>query len=607
MYARIALSVVLAAAFCAPSGASRKFTGSQSLVYESEDPIVEGLDEFGLSLWILVRDDGGEAPSTQGIIDNLCTPDGDGFALYYERVDKARSVVFRYQGELSRAKSGLIETRAKLGLTQIGKWIHVAADLSLTTAMKTRARIWINGRPGKVESGPPFKAMTGSPMLFVGGRPRPDGSGGDTGFRGDVHDVCIVDHCWTRKQLNQLSKQKQSARDVAPLSTIRFNPRLRDNAGKDDISGIVPDILGAPIKGMGPPLIYGDQKPTVLVIGDTQAMDGYPGDIPTCSEDDSTPQNKEVGHWVWSGGDQKDWLCRPRNLIDQFRDDEIPWACTLGNHDYTWNKTDGHPPTRDVSYWASDSDTTMPDWLFTEEDWHIAQMGAELEGVDYEHADGDYVHAFTFELDGVTQLGIALPYGLTTHTLDWACDIARDYCTDEENHPGLRVWIITHYFLSSMGGYHTNAHYCFSEDDEPTWGAGRSAADAVADWFKDENEEKNIDDLAFVFCGHTCSGAKHKDDTTRSDLPFYGVHIDYCFSDYQKLGMMHILADEVDGGELKRFYVETYAPRLDEFIDDDKIEGSVPTFEGWLIAPQPESATTGSPEPVVSTPALIRP
>jgi putative component of toxin-antitoxin plasmid stabilization module len=150
MYARIALSVVLAAAFCAPSSASRKFTGSESVVYESENPIVEGLGEFGLSAWILVRDDGGDEPSTQGIIDNLRTPDGNGFTLYYERADKVRSVVFRYQGDLSSAKSGLIETRANLGMTQIGKWIHVAADLSLTTAMKTKARIWINGRPGKV-------------------------------------------------------------------------------------------------------------------------------------------------------------------------------------------------------------------------------------------------------------------------------------------------------------------------------------------------------------------------------------------------------------------------------------------------------------------------
>jgi len=578
MYARIALSVVLAAAFCAPSSASRKFTGNQSLVYESEDPIVEGLDEFGLSLWILVRDDGGEAPSTQGIIDNLRTPDGNGFALYYERVDKVRSVVFRYQGDLSRAKSGLIETRANLGMAQIGKWIHVAADLSLTTAMKTKARIWINGRSGKVESGPPFKAMTGSPMLFIGGRPRPGGSGGDTGFRGDVHDICIVDHRWTRKQLNHLSRQKQSARDVAPFSTIRFNPRLRDNAGKDDISGIVPDVFGGPVKGMGPPITYGDQKPTVLIIGDTQNLDWGQQEVDEMLRlGQFVVDYKDtlriaavfhVGDWIACGWPHQ--RLRARALADKLVEAGIPWACTIGNHDY--DDVCGNPELRDLEDWSNPvNPDAMPEWLFRksphgpDHEWYVGRMGTT------KHADGDYAHAFTFDLDGVPQLGISLPYKLTAnddstdYTLGWAVDVAAPFWDPQDpgDYRGLRVWLVTHYFLEGSGVFGTNVPAYLTDD--PTDDYAVCAKDAFDDYLS------RIGDLAFILCGHLSVRAVHNDDPdhqTCTGRRVYGLLVNDQGPEEGDggAGFMQILTAEVNNDELAKVFVETYAALTDEFI-----------------------------------------
>lgn len=344
-----------------------------------------GLTSFGVAAWIKRNPSTGD----QVIVGNL-SPAGRGFLLLLDGTDGSSDpdrVVFRYRYAVgsdvlplpevpaepisaahnsppaggwvlpSVQSDGEIEVGADISAVEFdgpeGVWFHVAADLDLAAGT---ARMYVNGALAATVTGPGIEPAEGGQLISLGGGP------GGIAFEGDLHDVCVVEGLWTAELgrmsacVNPLPSPCISAVDAVALTgavTIRFNARLRQSPD-DAVLGVSPQLFpagAALVQGMGPPIEYGDQPTTVLVIGDTQFLDHL-----DYSEDPETSVEMKklgtfirdyrgslgiaavfhVGDWVNLGGAPNQEVYRARALANKLNEACIPWSCTIGNHDYNY-------------------------------------------------------------------------------------------------------------------------------------------------------------------------------------------------------------------------------------------------------------------------------
>jgi hypothetical protein len=482
-----------ACAVCADAYGSRRFAGPEHLDYDSGGvPFVDGLMTFGLSVWIKRTEDPADV---REIIHNADPGDEHGFRLMLEPAPA--TIRFVYHGDLAAGGPDEITVSGDVSAIDPGTWFHVAVDLDLTAST---VRMFIDGEEQSIAL--PFLGfapMNGDRHLYLGDRPLTVASG----VPGDVHDVGIVDHLWTADEIEVL--QRHALSDVT--SGLRFNPRLRADA-TDPVSGVEPTVVGEERRGMGPVIAYADQPPTVLVIGDTQNLD-----VDVSGEDTSQAVEMarlgrfihdyrdtlriaavfHVGDWVNAGGPVSREVVRARALVDEFRLDSIPWACTLGNHDYGL-------ANRTVDYWRSDTDWTMPTWLFDSQPWHVTKLSDTSPSLPIQ--DKEYAHAFVFHLDGHPQLGIALPYAPTQEMFEWVRNLAAV-------HADKSVWISTHDFTQPPGRLDTR--WWTNPQNYPGLEGGPRAA--LFDYLE------HMPNLAMVMSGHFVGTNRRCDSKRESGGP----------------------------------------------------------------------------------------
>lgn len=583
-------TVLIAGAWCGEAHASRKFTQEQYLRYRPLcptrpcNPIVEGLSEFGLAAWIRINDTEG----VQEIVNNQRP--GQGFSL---RLDGTSPEVLEL--EFTYANFPHTVSVSAVVNTYVGEWVHVAAELELFTGMPMKAYLFIDGFLAGSSQGGTAAPMTGSNDIYIGAVPGV--SGPTNGFGGDVHDVCIINRGWGILELAEM--QWTSAKDVIPSENLLFNPRLRKSAA-DPISGIVPALVptGATLlQGMGPNILYGDQKSTVIVIGDTQILaqnDVNQGTQYMAQLGDFVLNYRDTldiraifhcGDWVNVGRNSAQ-LAKARGLADRFNDTGQAWACTMGNHDYYTppGSNPANPQTRDIHLWAQNQH--MPGSLFQNQPWHVAFMGEEFPCLPHGpplQADTQYVHAFEFTLadsNGVQrpQLGIVSPYGITPDAIEWAHCQAEAF---ETENPQGKVWFVSHFFTYSWGGIASGTVF----PNDPFPGLAASAA-----WDSASLVSLNeISNLGFVFCGHDFDGNAYTANQHTPILCNVGcrpVHMlivngqgvtensRNCVPPGQASpgggGFMQILTCTLaDNGALDIVEVESYVPLLDIFFVGD--------------------------------------
>ncbi len=595
---------VIAAALLGVAGAdcaaSRKFTSTEYLAYNPAtcgapkcSPYVSGLTAFGISAWVKRNPSTGD----QAIVGNL-SPSGHGFLLLLDGSDGQSDpdrVVFRYRylivpafqssadgepqpvaavpiGDVSDIEpkvlqNGEIEVAADVSGVQFegatGLWFHVAADLDLSAGT---ARMYLNGVLTDAVTGPALAPAQGGQLLAVGGGP------GGAWFNGDLHDVCIVEGLWTAEPgrmsscVNPLPSPCISAVDAVALTgttTLRFNARLRQSPD-DLVLGVSPQLLpagAALVRGMGPPINYGDQQPTVIVIGDTQFLDKF-----DYSEDPDTAVEMKklgnfvldyreslrasavfhVGDWVDHGGAADQEVHRARALADKFNEACIPWSCTIGNHDYAYV---GQPVPPYLEYWSSLTSYTMPTALFKEppctDNWFVSQMTDWPPGSADVDADEAYAHAFDFEIDGQPQLGMTIPWFPSVPMLEWAKDTA-----NAPENAGKPVWLATHYFVDYAGNQSPEARFWW-------------------DYYL-----QFIPNLRFIFCGHfTYKGiylAYHRCDGIYDLQPVHQLLVNGQSAPGGGQGFLQILEVSLGtAGEFTGINVESYIPLEDRFLTID--------------------------------------
>jgi hypothetical protein len=601
---RLVIAAVVVGVASADCAASRKFTSSQYLLYNSAacgapkcSPYVSGLTSFGVATWIKRNPSTGD----QVIVGNL-TSQGHGFLLLLDGSDgpgDPDQVVFRYRypsgpaaspvvgtetepvlaGPHSHAGGGgiepglhtqtqVIEVAADVSGVQFdgaaGLWFHVAADLDLPAGT---ARMFLNGVPTPEVTGPELDPAVGGTVLAIGG-----GAGGNW-FNGDLHDVCVVEGVWTAEPgrmsacVNPNPSPCISAADAVALTgtaTLRFNARLRQSP-VDLVQAVPPQVVpsnATVIQGMGPPINYGDQAATVLVIGDTQFLD-----YDDHSEDPNTSVEMKklgafvrdyrdslrvsavfhVGDWVDHGGAGDQEVHRARALADKFNEACIPWSCTIGNHDYHY--VAGYPAAPWLQYWSSLTSYTMPTVLFKEppcaENWSVAQMTDWPPGSDDVNADEAYAHAFDFEIDGEPQLGMTIPYMPSVPMLEWAQATA-----NAPENAGKPVWLATHLFVDYAGNQGPDAQFWW-------------------DYYL-----QFIPNLRFVFCGHyTYQGiylAYHRCDGIYDLQPVHQLLVNGQSAPGGGQGFLQILEVSLGtAGEFTGVNVESYIPLEDRFLTND--------------------------------------
>lgn len=587
----------------AESAASRKFTSTQYLGYDSRDcgapeceGYVEGLNAFGVAAWIRRN-----ASSGDQVIAANVTPAGHGFVMLLDGADGANDpdrLVFRYRypsgsaalpslpgaaepvaaapwgGAAGGAGAGInpgiqpdlgeLEVNADVSAVEFNGpvpiWFHVAADVDLAAGT---ARLFLNGTLAATATGPALDPAAGGPVLAIGG-----GAPG-AWFNGDLHDVCVVEGLWTAEPgrisgcLLGGGSPCISAADAVALTgtvTMRFNARLRQDPA-DSVQGVSPLMqpAGAGLaRGMGPPITYADQPATVVVIGDTQFLDYF---VHSENPDAATEMKRlgtfvrdyrtslrvaavfHAGDWVDHGEAPAQEVARARALANKLNEACIPWSCTIGNHDYAYA---GQPVAPFLQYWSSDTSFTMPTSLFKEppcdENPFVAQMTDWPPGSPDEDADEAYAHAFDFEIDGQPQLGITIPWLPSVPMLEWARDTAN--APENASKP---VWLSTHYFLDFAGNQSPEARFWW-------------------DYYL-----QFIPNLRFIFCGHfTAPGAYlafHRCDGIYDLQPVHQILVNGQSAPGGGQGFLQILEVSLGtAGEFTGVNVESYIPLEDRFL-----------------------------------------
>lgn len=597
----LVLAGALAAVLCADGVASRKFVGWGYLDYNSElcelqpcSPFVTGATSFGVSAWVKRSASTGD----RVIVSNQTLGDGFGFLLFVDDSNgpgDPNKIVFRYRylgSPLAPPINGQqkyqtvstvpgptvaideifgqpivqeISVSASLAGIDfqgpVALWFHVAADLDMATGT---ARLFLNGEQKATTTGFPLSPALGALDLSIGG------ASGANGFIGDIHDVCIVAGLWTAETalmgacvLPSLCMSARDAVEQTATATLRFNARLRQSP-QDMVNSVQPQLVppnATLIQGMGPPLTYADQPDTVLVIGDTQFLD--------FSEWSQNPETSvemkklgkfvrdyrdslrisavfHVGDWVNSGGAEYWEMHRARALANKLNEACIPWACTLGNHDYAGG---GTPIPPYIQHFSSQLTYTMPTTLFKEppcpENWFGVQMTDWPAGSPDLHADEAYAHSFNFEMYGQPQLGITIPYLPSNAILQWAKDTA-----NAPENAGKPVWLTTHNFLNYLGNQTPEARY----------------------WW--DNYIQFIPNLRFIFSGHWVLGsaylAHHRCDGIYDLKPVHQLIVNGQQAPGGGQGFLQILGVTLgEAGEFSSANVESYIPLEDRFLATD--------------------------------------
>lgn len=608
MHSRTAVILLAIGVLTVRTDASRRFIGYNYLDYDSSPTVLVSGTQLGLSVWIRLVPPGESTSGLQRIIDNI-DANGDGFRLTYDYDDTL--VTLTYHGPTTPFGEDEISVSADISSLLpseqgIDDWIHVAADLKFDLGF-ARAHIFVNGSEitNTVSSLKWFAPFVGSTSLAIGGAANVDL------FEGDIHDVALASHKWNTSMLTAL--QTESAADVVAPSALLFNARLRQDpaaTGSDPTvfpltpTALPPSGYQNP-RGMGPPIAYGDQEPTVLIIGDTQNLDDPDGEG---SEDPDEAEEMtalgefvriyadslqiravfHAGDWVNKASSGQRQTYRARALANGFVSSGIPWACTVGNHDYG-NVGNCNPGLEALEYWSSDEDYTMPTRLFKFEDgkegqppngWFIESIDQTNYVEDGPYGPGDpreepYTYAFQFDLGGATdpvpQIGITLPwvcgngFGVSPG-LDWVQDVA-------DANPDQGVWLVTHWFL---------------EHD------GQEQNTAVSAW---ASHLQDIENLAFIFSGHVGGNftAYHRCHYTNSYEPVWEFVLN---GQVNPEDFTQILTCTVSQGDIESVSVETYLPLSDEFyvgspvqawkysFDIDPNESCGPDCNGNLIPDQ---------------------
>ncbi|NNF44206.1 MAG: hypothetical protein HKN62_14410 [Phycisphaerales bacterium] len=579
-----------------PADAAREFEGAQAIRYDPGPASVEGSIMLGVSVWVKIGGDAFAGTGEREILNHVRSPGPGGepgepaYGLRLWLDLDTRRFYFAYRGTTLSGGEEVIQVDSRVGgyTPEADEWIHIAADVLL--AMTPEARMIVNHPGGTVNNAAfapvHFERMSPgvpSPPLVVA-----EDHNGANRWEGEIHDPCLTGRRWTDPQLDRLPTS--SARDVAVTSSIMFNPRLRANLD-DPIGGLVPTPIGFPVRRVGPPIAYADMGPTIVVIGDSQHLDDQKQasvpcnpafDLPRATQSASLghfiadyrtslriPAVFHVGDWVEQGKRSKRKVFHARALVEAFRHrhPDLPWACTIGNHDYEYF---GNPPDRFMEYWAEDSGCTMPAWLFNRQPWFMASMTPDPLD-DYRSGDVAYTYAFEFDLDpttpGASEIGVTVPLHGTAAMYEFVEEIAAA-------NPDRRIWLVTHSFLFNSGAFAAplDSTEGFLDEDP-----GPPALAPLEAW---EQHLREIPNLAFVFCGHTHGWGEATLD--RDDLHLPPVQVVRTKSN---TGVFELLEVDLAAAEVARV---SYDSRADHY-------GLARTYP--LFAPPPPPHDPGSTGP----------
>lgn len=602
MAARLLVATIAILVLGSQAESSRRFDrtgGEDRIEYGIPSNLLEGLRTLTLSAWIRLSPEGPEG--TLEILSYIGEGERAGFRLYVDAEDPAAPrLVFAYHAE--QLEPFTVEAAIPLSEAEYHweRWTHVAVELSLPEGSSAVATLWVNGASDGPEPYgeelPPIPSHEPGRVIIVGA-----GWDHTNIFDGDIHDLAIA-----TDPLEKSIQALQSAAAADVLKSRLFNAQLRRDVD-DLVAGLAGHESGSLLRGIGPMISYFGERPKVCVVGDQQELDGarpncrcpIDGDCVSCEcaiENRALGQffvayapSQEykavfpVGDWINRGSPWPDEdvheVCRARVLAEGLVEARVPFACTLGNHDY--RGTGGSPEGyRDVDFWAQ----YMPPSVFDDNPFpHLRMDETDIcTSTGILQPDAAYAHAFEFSLrDGdPPQLGIALPLSFTRQTLDWL------RCRALNHSGGGFVWLVNHFYMTT-GGALAAAQYFNDPDDELPDAIG--AREALNRWFRE------LPNLLFTFCGHVFDGddvvAAHRTDNSFDNgfgcRPMHQLLVNAQRDPkFARTGFMQLLEITVDeGGRPVSAFVESYAPLIDEFyapVDEQEIKF---TFELDLVTP----------------------
>ena len=491
----LAAAATLAAA--TGSDASVKLSGSEVLTYSGIQTIATGENALAVSFWIAPNS---LAPGSQIVDARDASLNG---ILVSVSSDPTPQFIFQYQD--AQVSHSISIPAADIAL---GEWSHVAVSLDNPAG---KLFLYLNGAVAASSQLQTISSIDVPANMVLG-----------TGYDGDLHDLAIRSTAIAGPEVAAL--QEQGAFDAlfggspSTASDLLFYSAFRRDSSA--LPGDVdPTVTGTPGRGIGPVLTYSDQKPTLLVVGDTQKMGlSQMQDFASWMQDRiptlDTRAVFHVGDWV-----QKTSLehaPRARALIDGFTDPttgyQTPFSLTIGNHDFNGG---GNPTERNVSDFSADGMYNSLAKAGTNADlcdlrgapmsvtgvcancdaapcstgWVLDCYMTPSMSECYPQTDSDDMYVYAFEFDLGTpgtpdeQIGIVLPWAMKAEWLDWAVDIA-------EAHPTKTVSIVSHEILTETGSL---------AQQYTSGGFDLQGVPPMEAW---DTHFKDIENLRFMFCGH---------------------------------------------------------------------------------------------------------